>query len=113
MIIAIRSLTRVRSAAAQFANPHPLIVAALFLAIAIGLAVPTRSLFGSGPVLLASQRTSKPNGTPSGARQIVPACRRTNRSGRSVLVQLVQLEKDKERFAFCQRYSDSNGSPAP
>jgi hypothetical protein len=43
MIIAIRSLTRVRSAAAQFANPHPLIVAALFLAIAIGLAVPTRS----------------------------------------------------------------------
>jgi hypothetical protein len=37
MIIAIRSLTRVRSAAAQFANPHPLIVAALFLAIAIGL----------------------------------------------------------------------------
>jgi hypothetical protein len=37
MIIAIRSLTRALSAAAQFANARPLIVAALFLAIAIGL----------------------------------------------------------------------------
>ena len=37
MIIAIRSLTRALSAAAQFANAHPLIVAVLFLAIAIGL----------------------------------------------------------------------------
>jgi hypothetical protein len=37
MIIAIKSLTRALSAAAQFANAHRLIVAALFLAIAIGL----------------------------------------------------------------------------
>jgi hypothetical protein len=37
MIIAIRSLTGALPAAAHFANAHPLIVAALFLAIAIGL----------------------------------------------------------------------------
>lgn len=37
MIIAIRSSTRARSAAAQFANAYPLVAAALFLAIAFGL----------------------------------------------------------------------------